>query len=79
MRKITIIFDDILKTTSVSCFIADFSLLSCEFDSFTFKLLYCATFILIKIKHLFDICIYKTFAVPCENSKTVSFVFSRMK
>ena len=31
----TIIFDDNVKT------IADFSLLNCEFDSFTFKLLYC--------------------------------------
>ena len=28
------------KTTSVSFFIADFNLWSCEFDSFTFKLLY---------------------------------------
>ena len=37
-----IIFDDNLKTTSVSFFIADFNLLSCEFDSFTFKLLYWA-------------------------------------
>ena len=34
-----IIFDDNLKTTSVSFFIADLNLLSCEFDSFTFKLL----------------------------------------
>ena len=31
-------FDDILKTTSASFFIDDFSL-RCEFDSFTFKLL----------------------------------------
>ena len=30
-----------LKTTSVSIFIADFNLSSCEFDSFTFKLFYC--------------------------------------
>ena len=36
-----IIFDDNLNTTSVSSFIADFNLLSFEFDSFTFKLLYC--------------------------------------
>ena len=36
-----IIFDDNLKTTSDSFFIADFNLLSCEFYSFTFKLLYC--------------------------------------
>ena len=46
MRKISIIielltiFDDVLKTTSVSFFIDDFSLLSYDFDSFTFKLLY---------------------------------------
>ena len=33
-------FDDILKAISVSFFIDDFSLLSCEFDSFTLKLLY---------------------------------------
>ena len=43
MRKIDfiirppIIFDDNLKTTSDSFFIADFNLLNCEFDSFTFK------------------------------------------
>ena len=30
-----------LKTTSVSFFIPDFNSLTCEFDSFTFKLLYC--------------------------------------
>ena len=30
-------------------------------------------------KHLYDICIHKTFTVPCENSKTVSFASSRMK
>ena len=34
------IFDVNLKTTSVPFFIADFNLLSCEFDNFTFKLLY---------------------------------------
>ena len=35
------IVDDNLKTTSVLFSIAiDFSLLSCEFDKFTFKLLY---------------------------------------
>ena len=33
-------FDDNLKTTSVLFFVADFDLLSCEFDSFTFKLFY---------------------------------------
>ena len=44
MRKIiselAVIFDDNLNLTSVSFFIADFNLLNCEFDSFTFKLLY---------------------------------------
>ena len=52
MRKISFIitFDDNLKTTSFSFFIADLNLLSCEFYSFTFKLLYCVIFILIKIK-----------------------------
>ena len=38
--ELPIIFDDSLKTTSVSFFTADLNLLSCEFDSFTFKLLY---------------------------------------
>ena len=74
-----ITFDDSLKTTSVSFFIAEFSLLSCKFDSFTFKLFYCVIFILIKNKHFYDICIHKTFTFPCENSKTVSFASSRMK
>ena len=43
--ELTIIFDDNLKndnlkTTSVSFFIAYFNSSSCEFDSFTFKILY---------------------------------------
>ena len=62
----------------VSFFIADFNLLRCEFDSFTFKLLYCVIFVLIKIKPLYDIALTKLM-VPCENSKTVSFASSRMK
>ena len=70
-------FDNNLKTTSVSFFIADFNLLTCEFDSFTFKLFYCVIFILIKIKPLYDIVFAKL--VPCENLKTVSFASSRMK
>ena len=45
-----IIFDDNLKTTSFSFFIADLNLLSCGFDSFTFKLLYYVIFILIEVK-----------------------------
>ena len=40
--ELPIIFGDNLKTTSDSFFIADFNVLSCEFDIFTFKLLYCA-------------------------------------
>ena len=38
--ELPIIFNDNLKTTSVSLFAAYFNLLSCEFDNFTFKLLY---------------------------------------
>ena len=38
--ELSIIFDDNLKIKSVQFFIADFNLLSCEFDNFTFKLLY---------------------------------------
>ena len=73
-----IIFDDNLKTTPVSFFIADLNLLSCEFDNFIFKLL--CHFILIKIKIYFAFnYIYKTFTVTCENSKIVSFASSRMK
>ena len=32
--ELSTIFDDSLKTSSVSFFIADFGLLSCDFDSF---------------------------------------------
>ena len=35
-----IMLGDNLITTSFSFFIADFNLLSCEFDNFTFTLLY---------------------------------------
>ena len=37
--ELPITFEDYLKNTSVLFFIADFNLLSCEFDIFTFKLL----------------------------------------
>ena len=40
LSELPTIFDDYLKTTSVPFFIADFNLVSCEFDNFTFKLLY---------------------------------------
>ena len=69
-----------LKVLHFHFFIAVLNLLSCEFDSFTFKLLYCVIFILIKIKIYFVFnYIYKTFTVPCENSKTVSFASSIIK
>ena len=48
-----IIFDDNLKTTSVSFVIADFNLLSCEFDNFTFKLFYCIILYFIFNKKLY--------------------------
>ena len=38
--QLPIIFNDNLKTTSVSFFIADFRSLSCEFDNIIFRLLY---------------------------------------
>ena len=38
--ELPIIFDDNLKITSDSFFIAEFNLLSCKFDNFTFTLLY---------------------------------------
>ena len=48
MRKLVslslIILNDNLKTTSFSFFIADLNLLSCEFDNFTFNLLYCVIY-----------------------------------
>ena len=69
----------ILKLIHFQTFIADLNLLNCEFNRFTFKLLYCVIFILIKIKLTQQNQIYKTFTVPCENSKTVSFASSTMK
>ena len=38
--ELPITFDDSLKITSVSSFVVDFNLLSCEFDNFAFKLFY---------------------------------------
>ena len=35
-----IIFDERFKVTSVQFFIADFNLLSCELDNFTFNVLF---------------------------------------
>ena len=45
VSSLPIVFDDNLKNTPVSFFIADFNSLSFEFDSFTFKLLYCVSFL----------------------------------
>ena len=45
------IFDDNLKTISVSFFIADFNLSSCEFNSLTLKLLYCVILYRSKLNH----------------------------
>ena len=38
--ELPIMFDGSLKVTSVTFFVADFNLLSSEFDSFTFTLLH---------------------------------------
>ena len=43
----------IFKLPHFHFFIGDLNLLSCKFDSFTFKLLYCVIFPLIKINILF--------------------------
>ena len=71
---IIIIFGDNLKTTSVLFFIADFNLLSCEFYSFPFKPFYWAI-----LYFKFKLSYNKTFTVPFEKFKTVSFASSIMK
>ena len=68
----------ILKLLQFHLFIAPFNLLSCEFDSFTFKLLYWVIFILIKLNLFYNI-LYNILTVPCEKYKTVSFASSIMK
>ena len=72
-----IIFDDNLKNTSVPFFIADFNLLSCEFDNFTFKLLYFESFY-IRLKIITQH-IYNTFTVSCAKFEIVSFASFKMK
>ena len=42
--ELTIIFDNDLETNLVSFFVAVSNLLSCEFDRFTFQLLYWVIF-----------------------------------
>ena len=39
-KELPIKFDKRFKVTSVSSFIPDFNLLSCDLDSFTFKVFY---------------------------------------
>ena len=68
------IFDKRFKVTLVPFFIADFNLLVCELDKFTFKVLYWSFYIKAKIKLE-----YFTFTVPCEKSKTISLASSIMK
>ena len=67
--ELSIKFYERFKVTLVLFFffIADFNLLSCELDHFTFKVLKQ------KKKN------YNTFTVPCEKCKTVSFASSLMK
>ena len=82
LAELPIIFDNSFRVTLASFFVADFSLLSCEIDTFAFTLLYWLILILIlyqskineSIKHIRNI-----LTVPCQKSKIVSFTFSRMK
>ena len=74
-----IIFNDNFKTTSVSFFIADLNLLSCV-NLRALHLNCCiVSFYTGKNETYLLYCIYKTFTIPCGNSKTVSFASSRMK
>ena len=57
--ELPIKFDDNLKTTLVLFFIADFNLLSYEFDSFTFKLLYWAILYWYKLNYSMKLCSIK--------------------
>ena len=70
-----IIFDDRFKVISVSFFIPDFNLLSCELDNFTFKV-----FRIILYWYYFRAkWNYNAPTAPCEKSKMVSFASSIMK
>ena len=84
--ELPITFDDSFKIASVSFFTANFNLLSCEFDTFTFKLSYWVILYWNIISIKFDIIFKKnyiivqpignTLTVPCEKSKTVYFASS---
>ena len=62
-------FDDSLKMTSLSFFIADFILLTCDFDNFR----------LLNRNQIIVQRIHNTLTVSCEKSKTVPYASSRMK
>ena len=66
--------DDNLKTSSISLFVADFSLSACEFDGFTFKILYWVIlyWYYIRQNQIILQYIYNTLTVPCKKSETVS-------
>ena len=62
-------FDDNLKITSLSFFIADFTLLTCDFDNFR----------LLNRNQIIVQRIHNTLTVPYKKSKTVPYASSRMK
>ena len=76
INKITNNIDESFKVTSIPFFILDFNLLSCQLDSFMFKVLYWVILYChyIKVKE-----IHNTFTVSCEISKLVSFASLIMK
>ena len=71
-----ITFYERFKVTTVLFFITDFTLLSCESDNFTFKVLYWAILYWYYIKAKL---IYNTLILPCEISRVVSFAPSVRK
>ena len=74
--RITKVFDERFKVTPVPFFTADFNLLSCKLDNFTFSVLYWVIFILIlHLNKIND----NTLTVAFEKSRTGSFASSVMK
>ena len=69
-------FDDNLKGTSVTLFVADFDLLSCQFDNLTLTVIL-IHFIL--MPNIFVECINNTYTVPDEKSRIVSLTSLIMK
>ena len=76
MWKISFIFTNHVWCESwsyMTCFfVADFNLLSCKFDNFTFALWYLVLFILIPNKFAKQVC--STFPFPCEKFRMVSLI-----